>query len=193
MSPYNGLSVDEWMAKTHELVENHPLETASIVDAVLKSWELIHGSKIGETIIIGENYFPTPQILGDFLHELIPIQLNKHDKRWRKGIGNSEKDVIFDGDDLFSFEIKTSSQKGIYGNRSYAQKDTASSKSKSGYYLAINFPPLHKTEKWAPITQIRFGWIDAEDWKGQSAQTGQQASLSKDVLSKKLVTLYPKE
>lgn len=188
-SPYEGLASSEWKEKTLELVDLHPIEPEVLVDAVLKSWELIYGSVIGETIIIGETYFPTPQILGDFLHELIPLELHEYNIDFRKGIGNLEKDIYCE-EEFFSIEIKTSSQKEIYGNRSYAQKGTRIRKSKSGYYLAINFPPVHKLQKWQPITQIRFGWIDESDWLGQTSQTGQQARLSKEVLENKLITIY---
>lgn len=190
---YQDLPVSEWNDFTQHLVSGHPLPHSIIKEAVLWSWEQIHGSVIGGNIIIGETYFPTPQILGDFLHELIPIRLHEFDKNWRKGIGNTEKDIFYEKDDFYSIEIKTSSQKGIYGNRSYAQKNSQSAKSKSGFYLAINFPPIHKLERWENISKIRFGWIDAEDWKGQSSETGQQASLSKEVLENKLITLYSEE
>lgn len=188
-SPYKGLPSCKWKAKTLELVNSHPIEPKVLVKAVLDSWELIYGSVIGETIIIGETYFPTPQILGDFLHELIPIELHEYNVNFRKGIGSLEKDIHSD-EEFFSIEIKTSSQKEIYGNRSYAQKGTRLRKSKSGYYLAINFPPVHKLQEWQPISQIRFGWIDEEDWLGQASQTGQQARLSKEVLENKLITIY---
>ena len=41
------------------------------------------------------------------------------------------------------------------------------------------------------ILKIRFGWLDHDDWKGQSASTGQQASLSADVENYKLIEIYP--
>ena len=192
-SPYDGLPVERWYEKTQQLVREHPLPPDVLVDAVLHAWDLIHGSVIGGHITIGEDYFPTPQILGDFLHELIPFDLSQYDSNFRKGITKTEKDITCDYDDHFSIEIKTSSQKDIYGNRSYAQKSQRrprATKDKSGYYLAINFPPVHKSEEWEPISQIRFGWLDAEDWQGQASQTGQQASLSRDVLQNKLITLY---
>lgn len=189
-SPYDGVPSFEWKKRTIELISLHPLSEEAIVTAVLNAWDLIHGSAIGNNLIIGENYFPTPQILGDYLHELIPIELSAISNCWRKGISSSEKDVVFTEDDRFSFEIKTSSQKGIYGNRSYAQK-SRTRKSKSGYYLAINFPAVHTTKIWKPVKQIRFGWLDEADWQGQAAPTGQQASLSASVLAGKLITLYP--
>jgi len=190
ISPYEGLSVNEWAQKTEELISAHPISTEALVQAVINSWELIHGSIIGNKIVIGETYFPTPQILGDFIHELVPLELEKLYPSFRKGSGNSEKDIHCIENDFFSIEIKTSSQKGIYGNRSYAQKGARSGKSKSGFYLAVNFPPVHKLENWEPISHIRFGWIDESDWHGQEAQTGQQASLSREVLQNKLLTLY---
>ena len=190
VSPYEGLPVGAWEEKTKELIRLHPITTSALVDAVINSWNKIYGSIIGENIVIGKTYFPTPQILGDFIHELVPFELRENYPDFRKGIGTAEKDIHCDSNDFFSIEIKTSSQKGIYGNRSYAQKGSRSSKSKSGYYLAVNFPPVHKIEEWQPISLIRFGWLDGSDWHGQAAATGQQANLSRDVLQKKLITLY---
>lgn len=189
-SPYTNLPIASWESKTRELIANYPIPSETLVNAVLTSWSLIHGVKIGNEIVVGKNYFPTPQILGDFLHELIPVELARFDNRFRKGVLSTEKDVVCDFDNQFSMEIKTSSQKDIYGNRSYAQKTSRSRKDKSGYYLAVNFQPVHKLHTWAPINQIRFGWLDAEDWQGQKAESGQQASLSSDVLQYKLITLY---
>ena len=190
VSPYEGVPVEQWEKRTRELISQHPIATNDLVYAVLNSWNKIYNSVIGETIVIGKTYFPTPQILGDFIHELVPIELRARYPNFRKGIGATEKDIHCDSNDFFSIEIKTSSQKGIYGNRSYAQKGSRSSKSKSGYYLAVNFPPIHKIEEWQPISLIRFGWLDSSDWHGQAAATGQQANLSRDVLQKKLITLY---
>lgn len=198
-SPYENIPQREWKTKTTELVYKHPASPEVLTQAVLKSWSKIQGSKIGDELIIGKNYFPTPQILGDFLHELIPIELSKHDGAWEKGTEKHDKDVVYRKDNYFSFEIKSSSHpKNIFGNRSFAQKDTTSGKKvqkkdKSGYYLAINFPPIHKEKEWMPIKQIRFGWIDKEDWQGQASASGQQASLSATVLENKLLTIYQED
>lgn len=190
-SPYDGLDPSAWEDKTKELIDEYPIPMDSLVSAVLTSWNNIVGSKIGEDLIIGINYFPTPQILGDYLHELIPIELSKEDTHWRKGVEKAEKDVVVEDDDTYSFEIKTSSHPtSIFGNRSYAQASSKSAKDKSGYYLAINTPAVHKSKSWAPISKIRFGWLDADDWRGQKSATGQQASLSPEVLNGKFITLY---
>ena len=189
-SPYKGLPVHRWAEKTRELIDKHPIPPHILVKAVLDSWDMIYGSVIGKSIIIGETYFPTPQILGDFIHELVPLELEKYNANFRKGVGKTEKDIHCCFEDSFSIEIKTSSQKAIYGNRSYAQKGSRSGKSKSGYYLAVNFPPVHKLEQWQAISHIRFGWLDEEDWQGQASATGQQATLSRDVLDNKLLTIY---
>ena len=91
----------------------------------------------------------------------------------------------------YSVEIKTSSDKAhIYGNRSYAQETSSAKKSKTGYYLAINFEKFSKQCARPKITLIRFGWLDHSDWIGQEAASGQQARLDAYVEQKKLVTLY---
>jgi hypothetical protein len=39
------------------------------------------------------------------------------------------------------------------------------------------------------LWQIRFGWIDDTDWRGQSKPSGQQASILSDLAKLKLITL----
>ena len=83
-------------------------------------------------------------------------------------------------------ELKTSSQRLIYGNRSYVKSD--SGKDKSGYYVTINFERI--TKKDPEILLIKMGWLDHMDWQGQISQTGQQASITKNAWEKKLVVLH---
>jgi len=83
-------------------------------------------------------------------------------------------------------ELKTFSQKSIYGNRSYAKSD--SGKCKSGYYLTINFEKISTNNP--KILLIRMGWLDHTDWRGQKSETGQQASLTKEARESKFITLY---
>ncbi|XZO04092.1 MAG: ScaI family restriction endonuclease [Microcoleus sp.] len=65
-------------------------------------------------------------------------------------------------------------------------------KDKSGYYLVVNFQkfnPKIEGVQTLNINLVRFGWIDREDWQGQTAATGQQAKLSPDVERYKLLKL----
>jgi ScaI restriction endonuclease len=194
ISPYQGLPVESWLEKTKELVQGHPLSSIEIVEIVLKSWNDIFVSTLGSRKHqIGKDIFPPPQVLGFLLQEFIALALKeKYPEEWRNEVSKIDKDLVYIPDDYFSIEIKSSSQHGIYGNRSYAQKadSTKPKKSKSGYYLAINFERF-KVSKEPRVKRIRFGWIDAEDWRGQVAATGQQSNLSKDVELYKLLTLYP--
>ena len=194
LSPYHDLPVDAWSAKTKEPIEKHPLDVAEIVEIVLRAWKDIFVSSLGtRQYQIGKDIFPTPQVLGFLLQEFITLELKeKYPDEWRGEVSSLDKDLVYIPDNSYSIEIKSSSQRGIYGNRSYAQKGDATKvkKSKSGYYLAINFEAF-KVSKEPKIKRIRFGWIDAEDWRGQVSATGQQSNLSKAVEMYKLVTLYP--
>ena len=108
----------------------------------------------------------------------------------------NEKDIVYEPDPAFSIEMKTSSSaKGIYGNRSFSQESVPrpEKKEKSGYYLTVNFPPIHKLLAVEPVRLIRFGWLDHSDWQGQRAASGQQASLRPEVLRLKLLTIYPEQ
>lgn len=190
-SPYIQIPEEKWIDVTKNLIKKHPLSIALIRDTVLSSWNIILTAKLGR-YQIGKNIFPKPQIMGFFLHELIPLEISAKIFGWKKDDIDSEKDLVCIADSTFSIEIKTSSSDGkIYGNRSYSQKTTKSKKDKSGYYLAINFEKFTSSNKNPKITKIRFGWLDHEDWTGQAAQTGQQASLSKQVEQFKLLEIYP--
>ena len=191
-SPYAGIPVEGWAAKTRQLIEEHPLDHREIYEVVLQVWDDIFASKIGrKPFRFGVDLFPRPQIMGFFLHELIPLEFQyRYPGLWRRERKSGEKDLVYLPDHHFSVEIKTSSStRSIYGNRSYAQKGQLSKKDKSGYYLAINFQKLTDEVRDPQINLVRFGWLDHEDWQGQAAATGQQARLTRDVERFKLLEL----
>ncbi|MGA3213557.1 MAG: ScaI family restriction endonuclease [Terriglobales bacterium] len=193
-SPYAGLPQSEWRRKTAELIERHPLKPDVIVAVVLQSWQDIFLSKIGQ-FSIGKDLFPKPQIMGFFLHELIPLEFEaRFPGAWRGDKTGADKDLVYIPDQKYSVEIKTSSHASqIFGNRSYAQDPEGSGKkSKAGYYLAVNFMKFVSAGERPGITRIRFGWLDHSDWMGQRAATGQQAHLDSAVEGSKLILLYPK-
>lgn len=191
-SPYDGYSIEQWPLVTKELIENHPLKPDFLVHVVLSSWDAILKTKIADRISIAHDVKPKPQIMGFFLHEVVAHTIQMHlPSEWRKELTASDKDVVCISNPEYSIEIKTSSNKSkIFGNRSYAQETTSDKKSKSSYYLAINFEQFNETNILPKIRLIRFGWIDHEDWMGQAAASGQQARLSTDVETKKLLTIY---
>lgn len=195
-SPYENQPIEKWPEITEKIVEQHPLDVNEIVEIVLEAWERILNTKIGGELQIGKDIFPSPQIMGNYLHELIPVLLSrKYPKQWRKEIIKEDKDVVYIPNKDFSIEIKTSSNpNNVFGNRSYGQENSEnnSGKSKSGYYLTVNFEKFHVDDPdYKPkIKKIRFGWIDHEDWKAQKAATGQAAPLSIEARDNKLILLY---
>ena len=192
-SPYKGLPKSLWLKKTRELVHEHPLKITEIREVVLSAWNDIFDSKLGpKNFQIGKHIFPKPQIMGFFLHELIPLELaSRYPKEWRGEKTAADKDIVYIPDSRFSIEIKTSSHPSqIFGNRSYAQEgSSAGKKSKSGYYLTVNFGKFGTFGAMPTILRIRFGWIDHSDWIGQAAQSGQQAHLSVDADKFKLLEI----
>lgn len=91
-SPYQNKNQSSWLKITEELIENHPLENEQIVNAVLTSWKQIFQSKIGP-LSIGVQIFPTPQIMSNIIHELIPYNLAQRiGGNYRVGITKTEKD-----------------------------------------------------------------------------------------------------
>ncbi|MCH1978688.1 ScaI family restriction endonuclease [Lawsonibacter sp. OA9] len=193
-SPYEGYSVSDWDKITEDLIAEHPLSEEEIVDAVLDAWERIKITKIGGELQIGVDIFPSPQIMGNYLHELIPVILaHKYPGIWRKECSKDEKDIVYIPNDCYSVEIKTSSNAtNIFGNRSYGQENSEnnSGKKKYGYYITVNFEKYTESNHNPRIKKIRFGWIDHSDWHAQAAATGQQASLALDARDHKLKLLY---
>lgn len=194
VSPYEGYSVREWDRITEDLIAEHPLSEEEIVDAVLDAWDRIKLTKIGGELQIGVDVFPSPQIMGNYLHELIPVILaHKYPGTWRKEHLKDEKDMVYIPNNYYSIEIKTSSNAtNIYGNRSYGQENSEnnSGKKKYGYYITVNFEKYTETNHNPRIRKIRFGWIDHSDWHAQTAATGQQASLALEARDHKLKLLY---
>ncbi|MEL3906892.1 MAG: ScaI family restriction endonuclease [Treponema sp.] len=195
-SPYENKNSSEWLDITKRLLENFPLSKDYLVSLVLKSWDSILKTKIAEKWSIAHDVQPKPQIMGFFLHEIIGqyIQADYSDS-WRKEKTANDKDVVCITNPDYSLEIKTSSDKNkIFGNRSYAQEvKSGGKKSKSGYYLAINFEKFEETSDLPEIRLIRFGWLDHTDWIGQSSASGQQARLPNEVENGKLIVIYKKD
>lgn len=182
------------MDVTKRLIKQHPLSPEEIVDVVLTAWHSIFASRMGSKgFRIGVEMFPKPQIMGFFLHELIPLELAaRYPNTWGIEQSAGDKDIVYIPDTQFSIEIKTSSNPSrIFGNRSYAQDTTRGKKAKSGYYLAVNFEKFSAKTRAPLVRLIRFGWIDSDDWIGQRAATGQQSRLPPEVESGKLLKLYP--
>jgi len=192
-SPYRRVRPERWRHVTERLVATHPLSPDELVEVVLAAWDSIFASRFGTTRLrIGKDIFPRPQIMGFLLHEIITADLEHgHPESWAGDKRATEKDLNYVPDSQFSVEIKTSSHpRQIFGSRSFAQKPSARKKEKSGYYLAINFEKWPKDASRPRIRRIRFGWLDEEDWIGQTAPSGQQAHLSPEADQGKLKTLY---
>ena len=195
-SPYTWVEPSQWIEVTKKLLREHPLKADDIISVVLESRDDIFMTKIWKDwYIIWKDILPTPQIMWFLLHEIIPLKFNKMYPGMRcKDENVSDKDLVYIQNPLLSVEIKTSSQKSLYWNRSYAQEWSSSKKTKSWYYLWINFEKFKDVDVWTKpkIKMIRFWRLDHIDWVWQSAQTGQQSSLSWNILKNKMITLYEK-
>lgn len=190
-SPYHELPTSDWMDVTNRLVSEFPLNRQEIIAAVEGAWDEFYSSRIGSAgLLIGTDIFLPAQATGVILERLIAAHLAQHHDGWRGGTAKIEKDIICTKDPRFCFEVKTSSsKKGVYGNRSTGHRAESRTKYRSGYYLVVNYknPSEESVERFLRL--IRFGWIDDEDWVGQSSPAGQQASISQDVAHLKLLTL----
>ena len=168
---------------------------SDLVDVILDVWNGVLSTKIAEKYKIGVDIFPTPQTMGNLLHEMIPILLyEKYPEQWRRDIVKNGKDLVCIANQKFSTEIKASSNKyTIFGNASYGKEDSSEKekKNKDGYMLAIDFEKLTSNDpSFTPkITKIRMGWLDYEDWHSQKSTSGQQAKISAET-RKKLLVIY---
>jgi hypothetical protein len=196
LSPYAGKPLLRWPSITEQLLAQHPLDSDEIVEVVRLSWDAIFETRIGPSgFRIGSEIEPQPQIMGFFLHELIPLEFQKrYPEIWRRQVTKTEKDMVHVPDAIFSVEIKTSSHKSqVFGNRSYGQPPTKSDvgrKGKSGYYLTVNFEKFGGATR-PELQMVRFGWIDHDDWIAQQAATGQSARLRPEAYEYKLRALWP--
>lgn len=194
---YAGLLEGKWLKKTEELIGAHPIKTEEIKAVVLQAWADIFESRLGpKGFQIGKDIFPKPQIMGFFLHELIPLEFAaRYPHVWRGEKTKFDKDMVYIPDNRYSIEIKTSSHPSqVFGNRSYAQEgETEGNKSKSGYYLTVNFGKFIGKSGNPRVLRIRFGWIDHCDWIGQTSAKGQQAHLTTAADKYKLLTIYRAE
>lgn len=185
-------NVQEWPAVTDRLLRDFPIAMSEIAKTVLTSWEDIFHSRLGlRGYQIGRDIWPEPQIMGFLLHELIPLNLaHSFPHIWRRGLASSECDAVCISHANYSFEIKTSSsQSGIFGNRSYTQVSRSASKQRGSYFLAVNFGKFSAAKR-PEINLMRFGWLGTNDWIGQKAQSGQQARLTKEARAYKLRIIY---
>lgn len=191
-SPYKDKPREQWRTITEQLVETFPLPMAELCSTVHSAWNDLYASSFGNTgLKIGTDIFLPAQATGVILERLIAVHLKMRFSGWRGGNTKIEKDIIFENELKFSFEIKTSSSaSGLYGNRSTGHRSLARTKFRSGYYLAINYQLPTEYDMSNKIRQIRFGWIDDDDWVGQSKPTGQQASIGSELAKLKLIRIY---
>ena len=109
-SPYTNQPEYRWSEITESLIAEHPLSKEDIVSAVLEAWDGIMRTRIAGELQIGVDIFPTPQILGNYLHELIPVVLERrYPGLWTRDIQKKDKDLVCVQNPYYSCEIKTSS------------------------------------------------------------------------------------
>lgn len=195
MNPYDGMSDEEKLIKTEELVENHKL--SPYIERICRNaWHSILNGKFNKELNKTIRYMRiSPQAIGALLHDIVSEYVSKYIengeiKGFRRGDGKEEKDIVCEYDDYFSFEIKTSSQRKVYGNRSFSKSEKG--KEKSGYYLTINFEKISKRDDMnsPEILLVRMGWINHDDWEGQEKESGQQAKLKEGVWETQLIDVY---
>ena len=157
-----------------------------IRDVALATWNKVWETTVGSgkvAVRLADLRVPAT-VIGYFFEVLFARELGlRFPGEWRGNESGDEKDLVH-SDGRLSVEIKSSGQLGdrVYGNRSYGQEvqnQDQLKKEKSGYYITVNF--YERT-----LTLVRFGWIDATDWKPQVSPTGQMAGLPDAVYVHKL-------
>lgn len=189
-SPYEGKPVEKWLTTTKRLLKRHPLKTDLILPTAQHAWSSVWSTTVGTgkaAVKLTELDVPS-SVVGYFFEVIFAKELEKRFPGiWRGCQQGEEKDLVYVPDRRWSVEIKTSGQLGtkVFGNRSYGQKTENQQlvkKEKSGFYITVNF--FRHT-----LTLIRFGWIDATDWKAQASATGQMAGLPDEVYQHKLIPI----
>lgn len=181
---------DNWLDVTKKLTDSHPLSPAEILEISIVAWNSVWSTQIGcaPAQISLRDIAPPATVIGYFFEKLFAKELSKrYPKDWRGTKTGDEKDLHCITQPSFSTEIKASGQLGtkIFGNRSYGQEiknQALAKKDKSGYYITVNF-------FGECLNLVRFGWIDADDWKAQKSATGQMAGLGENVYRSKLIPL----
>jgi hypothetical protein len=189
-SPYAGKPKSEWLSITRQLLADHPLAVEVIRETAEEAWAKVWETTIGSgstAIRLTELDVPAT-VIGYFFERLFARVLqNRYPEQWRGTQSKDEKDLHYIPDPALSVEVKTSGQLGlkVYGNRSCGQalqNELLAKKEKSGFYVTANF--YRRT-----LTLLRFGWIDASDWKPQASATGQMAGLPDGVYRYKLIAI----
>jgi hypothetical protein len=191
ISPYSDHPQSEWPNITKKLVDLFPIPMEQIIDVVETCWNDLYASSIGKSgLKIGTDIFLPAQATGVVLERLIGVEMQKRFDGWRGGQSKTEKDIVFEKELKFSFEVKTSSSKsGLYGNRSTGHRAEGRTKFRTGYYLVINYKLPTEQDPSHALYNVRFGWIDDDDWVGQAQPTGQQASIGVQLARLKLITI----
>jgi ScaI-like restriction endonuclease len=108
-SPYTGIPIEQWEARTSELIKQHPLDLETIREVALASWGTLWLTKIGE----GETAIPIAEldvpamVVGYFFEKLFARELQRYfPDDWRGGRSKDEKDLVFLPDSFFSTEMK---------------------------------------------------------------------------------------
>lgn len=109
---------------------------------------------------------------------------------WRFGAQNSEPDLVYQNDTVYSLELKTSSQRNrVWGSPSKVLKSARTTKDGSGFYLVVNYDLDPRPE----LNLVRFGWLDDSDWSGNKSVATGSSKVIKEHADLKLVTLYTKD
>lgn len=196
-SPYENIPSAEWGEITKVLLPQNPIYKikGEVVEIILDAWKCIFDSKICD-LQIGKDFIPSSSNLGFFIENLLAIKLaERYADIWKHGKEKDEKDIVCLTNNDYSIEVKASSSaKSIFGNRSYGQEQSSKAvKDKNGFYLTINFEKFEKDSLEMPkITLIRLGFVEHTDWRAQTSEKGQQASLSPEVYKNKFEILYSK-
>src|SRR5271165_2570689 len=121
-------------------VHAHPLDGELLVETVLEAWEELLSAQTCSGVNLVCELGIAPRAIGDLLEKLIVRRLAATQPGvWRGEVSPQDKDAVCLLDDRYSFEIKTSSGSGLAGNRCYVMPGSSSVKSKSGYYLVVNY------------------------------------------------------
>ena len=105
-SPYQDQKPEQWEETTRKIIKNHPISQDELKKTVLDAWDSILKTNISK-YKIGEDIFPTQQMIGFLLQQLVSLHFeNKYPEIWRGEKSASDKDMVCLTDDNFSMKSK---------------------------------------------------------------------------------------
>lgn len=125
----------------------------------------------------------------NLLNDVEDKELIEYLKYHWSGKGKSDKE-FFKSPKYFGIELKTSQSSGATGNKTYAASEhDENSKSKSAFYIIINYKKPSGPSYSITGVKAYFGFLDQMDWSFYADKTG-TATINKNILKTRFIQIF---